>query len=326
MLKNQLSKICCLSQSQVKNYVTNKLKKCGYEPIVADGYVYAKGTYPVLLAAHMDTVHKTQCTDIVFSGENDNIMSSPVGIGGDDRCGIFLILNIIREIKCSVVFLEDEEIGCIGAKKFGDAYKGDKLGNNYIVEFDRRGNNDCVFYDLDNEEFEKFCESTGYFKTKWGSCSDISYIAPALGLAAVNFSSGYYNEHTLKETINFAEVLTIYEKAKEIILKEVEKPFEWKEKKYNYPSNGYYGYGYGYGYDYDDYCYDDYSYYYGRYSKKKRRIVKETLYHIYVVDEQDEFVTYEVNAVSKQEAIGKLFMTYTFLSYSHVINIFEARE
>ena len=48
---------------------------------------------------------------------------------------------------------------------------------------------------------KSFIESTGYFKTAWGSVSDISTIAPALGVAAVNLSSGYFDEHTTRETL-----------------------------------------------------------------------------------------------------------------------------
>ena len=43
----------------------------------------------------------------------------------------------------------------------------------YIIEFDRRGENDCVFQDCGNETFMNYVESFG-FKTARGSYSDIS--------------------------------------------------------------------------------------------------------------------------------------------------------
>lgn len=72
---------------------------------------------------------------------------------------------------------------------------------NYIVEMDRRGDNDAVFYGCDNPDFTDFILSFG-FEEKAGSFSDISVVAPYLETAAVNISAGYYNEHRLHECID----------------------------------------------------------------------------------------------------------------------------
>ena len=112
----KFEEICTMSQNEVKTYMTDFLTEMKYENVVSgDGYLYAKGTEPVLLVAHMDTVHKKQCK--VITRDGDKIMS-PQGIGGDDRCGIFIIMNVVNEKHCSVLLCEDEEIGCVGAKKF----------------------------------------------------------------------------------------------------------------------------------------------------------------------------------------------------------------
>ena len=69
---------------------------------------------------------------------------------------LFRSLQIIKDFKCSVLFTEDEEIGCVGAEKFAVS---DYIVNNdinYIIEIDRRGTNDCVFYSCDNPDFEEF--------------------------------------------------------------------------------------------------------------------------------------------------------------------------
>ena len=73
--------------------------------------------------------------------------------------------------KCHVLFCEDEEVGCVGAKKFTRGSLRPQV--NYIVELDRRGSNDAVFYRCDNPEFEDFITSFG-FETAGGSRSDIS--------------------------------------------------------------------------------------------------------------------------------------------------------
>lgn len=52
-------------------------------------------------------------------------------------------LQILRTTNCHVLLCEDEEVGCIGAKKFTSGSLRPQV--NYIVELDRRGSNDAVF-------------------------------------------------------------------------------------------------------------------------------------------------------------------------------------
>lgn len=190
-----------MTQGELKNALVNELKKIGYSGVKASKqFLYAKGKSPVLLVAHMDTVHKTPVKTICKS-TCGNIMMSPEGIGGDDRSGVYMILEIVRKLKCHVLFCEDEEVGALGARAF--VKSGIKPKVNYIVEIDRRGDNDAVFYDCDNEEFTEFVTGFGFVES-WGSFSDISVIAPALGIAAVNISAGYWNEHSLHEYIDMS--------------------------------------------------------------------------------------------------------------------------
>ena len=231
--------LCNMEQKELKAKLRNILGAEGYRDVKnEDGFLYAKGSVPVLLIAHMDTVHKVLPTFFTLAcSSGKTILSSPFGIGGDDRCGIYMILEIIRELKCSVLFCEDEEVGCVGARKFSDTDYVKELGVNYIVEFDRRGKNDAVFYQCANEKFEEFV-TEDFFELNFGSCSDISYVAPAAGIAAVNLSCGYYNEHTKGEYVIFEEMETVIEEAKKLIRKEVAEPFEYIKKSYSY------GYGY----------------------------------------------------------------------------------
>lgn len=244
-----IKEICKLDKNTLKSTLETELRNMGYDPINEDGFLYAEGTYPVMLIAHMDTVHHDNCT-IICESPDGNYLMSPQGIGGDDRCGIFMVLETIKEIHCSVVFTEDEEIGCVGAQKF--ATSGYRPANlNYIIEYDRKGKNDAVFYSCDNPEFTEFVtdETIGFVK-EHGSCSDISQIAPALGVAAVNISSGYYNQHTIGEYINIKQMLNNIERGKQLILKQVDKPFEYIEAKPYYSKYPTYSY---------NSCYDKYS-------------------------------------------------------------------
>jgi len=222
---------CYMTQEGVKEYMSKYLTYKNYEVIDEDGFLYAKGDVPVLLVAHMDTVHKERCSSIVKVGEK---LSSPQGIGGDDRCGVFIIANLIKKYHCSVLLLEDEEIGTVGARKFTKTEYINNLDVNFMIEFDRKGNNDAVFYSCDNKDFTDYVlEHTGY-KLAIGSFTDISVLMPESKLCGVNLSCGYYNPHTTNEYVNYNEMLDTIEAAKALITAECEKPFEYVAKTYQY--------------------------------------------------------------------------------------------
>lgn len=101
-----------LPQMELKKTLKAELKSRGYPITDKPGYLYAEGTIPVLLVAHMDTVHRQPVEQICYSADGAVAMS-PQGIGGDDRCGVWMILQILRTTNCHVLFCEDEEVGCI---------------------------------------------------------------------------------------------------------------------------------------------------------------------------------------------------------------------
>lgn len=225
--------ICRMSQADLKKYVAKELKQTHDKVIAQDGFVYAQGKFPVLLVAHLDTVHKNLVKHIVYD-KTKQALSSPQGIGGDDRCGVYMILEIIKKHHCSVLFCEDEEIGAVGAEKFTKWESAQQLTYNYIIEFDRRGNNDAVFYDCDNELFEEFV-TKDFYKTSFGSFSDISTLAPFLGCAAVNLSCGYYNAHTTDEYVVLPEMQASIDAACKILARTTDNDiFEYIEVEYGF--------------------------------------------------------------------------------------------
>ena len=276
MNQKSLNKIFRMTQKELKTSLEDKLKR-KYEKVISDeGFLYAEGTLPVILVAHLDTVHHEVPSIICYSQDSRYVMS-PQGIGGDDKCGVIAILSILQEtdLRPHIIFTEDEEIGGIGANKF--CKKIAKVNANYIIEIDRKGDNDCVFYDCDNEDFTKFVEGFG-FETDYGSFSDISTIAPHLGIAAVNLSSGYYNPHTNHEYVDLIALRNVIERVKNMLKTESSK-FEYIEgvKTQNYLPASYYTdlyrkyYSSGY-YDDDE---DDDDYYssrnYGKSAKTKKK-------------------------------------------------------
>jgi hypothetical protein len=197
-----------MTQKELKSAVAEELAEMGYSVKSANGYVYAPGEIPVLLVAHLDTVHRERVREIYYSKDGNRLMS-PEGIGGDDRCGVYIILQAIKNRRCHVLFCEDEETGAVGAREFAKGKIKPKV--NYIVEVDRRGADDAVFYNCDNREFSEFVCGFGFSEAR-GSFSDISVIAPRLGIAAVNLSAGYHNEHSKSEYVDLAEMASVIER------------------------------------------------------------------------------------------------------------------
>lgn len=240
-------------------------------------YILVRGEAPVMLVAHLDTVHHEPVREICKT-ENGNILMSPQGIGGDDRCGVYA-LNAVYEqskVKPWLLFTCEEEVGGLGAEQFCLKHQSKKLPKELddlklLIEIDRKGKNDAVYYDCDNPEFEKYITSKG-FKTQYGSFTDISSIAPELGMAAVNLSSGYYNAHTQHEYINRKHLNKTVQKVIEIVAESTTPDFpkyEYIERVHSF-SRKFGGYG---GYDW-------YSDYYGYSTKSKSTKLK-------VVDEDD---------------------------------------
>ena len=202
------------------------IKMYGKENIVMrkGQFVSAKGNIPLVLVAHLDTVFATPPNDIhdIFFDREQGIMLSTKGLGADDRAGVFGIIQIVSNMredkKPSVLFTMGEETGGIGAsaaikypvkKLFGEKPK-------YIVELDRQGANDCVFYQCDNKQFVEYVESFGFIED-WGSFSDISILCPAWKCAGVNLSIGYLNEHSKGELLFVENMMDTISKVQDMI-------------------------------------------------------------------------------------------------------------
>jgi hypothetical protein len=198
--------LCNLNQKDLKNviydYLTNK-----YDNIVhTKDYLFAEGTIPICLVAHLDTVFKQLPKEIYYDADK-KVMWSPQGLGADDRAGVYAILELLNlGYRPSIIFTTDEEIGGLGATKLITQYSSCPFSNiKAIIELDRQGKDDCVFYECDNPDFENYICQFGFI-TEVGSFSDISIIAPQWGIAAVNLSVGYIDEHSYNERL-FEEYL-----------------------------------------------------------------------------------------------------------------------
>lgn len=204
--------------------------KTKYDNVIStDKYIIAVGDIPVALTAHLDTVFKTPPSRI-FYDRAKNVMWSPEGLGADDRAGVYAIVQILKSgFRPTVIFTTDEELGCLGAEAIVKDIPTAPMYLKYIIELDRRGSDDCVFYQCENEEFEAYIESFG-FVMNFGSFSDISTICPAWKVAGVNLSIGYYDEHSYCETLYIGQMFNTINKVKHMFNQIDKAPtFEYKE-------------------------------------------------------------------------------------------------
>ena len=181
--------------------------------------------------AHLDTVFKNPPKDIYYDRVK-NVMWSPDGLGADDRAGVYSIVQIVKSgLRPTIIFTTDEELGCLGARKLAKDMFTPPTDLKYIIELDRRGSDDCVFYSCANAAFEEYVESFG-FVTNFGSFSDISEVCPKWGVAGVNLSIGYHNEHSVSETLHIGQMLNTISKVKKMLEKADSAPvFEYIEEK-----------------------------------------------------------------------------------------------
>ena len=205
------------NQKSTKKILSQFLGKHYSRILETDDYIVAEGDIPIALVAHMDTVFENSVGDRqMLYDEKFNIAFCPDGAGFDDKAGIFAILTLIREgFKPHIIFTTDEEMGAIGASllaKLDCPFSECK----YIIQLDRRGSNDCVFYDCDNPEFTKYVESFG-FSEAIGSFTDITELCPKWKVAGVNLSVGYKEEHTKQERLYVTPMWATFDKVKKML-------------------------------------------------------------------------------------------------------------
>ena len=192
-----------MTQKDLKKAMAKYLKS-KYEIVInKKEYLVAIGNVPIALVAHLDTVYSAPVQDLFYDKEHTTFWS-PDGLGADDRAGIFAIIKLIRMgLRPSIILTTDEEIGAEGAIALS-AKECPIPDLKYLIELDRQGKDDCVFYSCNNTEFQKYIESFG-FKTRRGTFSDISILMPRWKVCGVNLSVGYYDEHSYRERLNIKQ-------------------------------------------------------------------------------------------------------------------------
>lgn len=220
--------ICGMSEKALLKTMSSFLNTNYSNVISTRDYIIATGNIPVAIVAHLDTVFPTPAKNIYYDRQKNVIWSSE-GLGADDRAGVFGIIKLIKAgYRPHIIFTTGEESGGLGATQLVMDYPDPPFDVKYIIELDRQGVNDCVFYNCGNEEFISYVETFGFVEDI-GTFSDISVICPEWEIAGVNLSIGYKHEHTYVETFHINAFNATIQKVSDMLLSidTVKEPFKY---------------------------------------------------------------------------------------------------
>lgn len=229
--------------------------------------VLEEDEYYPMFVAHTDTVH-SKIDKIVIKEESlkrpdtfgkkfdDTLVDvlkaydvdgKPTGIGGDDKCGIFICLELLKQLdKVKVGLFVSEETGCHGSSKCDITFLED-VG--YITQYDAPGNHLITevcsgvrLFERDSEFFEK---SISVIESAFGNemlvqshpYTDVSQLKKKVDVSCINMSCGYYNMHTKEEFISLKDVECAIEAGKNMVFILGYKKYEYQFKPIVYTNN-----------------------------------------------------------------------------------------
>ena len=187
-------------------------------------------TYPCVIA-HTDTVHDIHEDLTVF--EDNGIMFAmdmtrglQVGIGGDDKVGIYIALEMLLNVDViKVAFFRDEEHGCLGSAEADMKFFNDV---EFVIQCDRQGYKDVVnnimghtLFDADfSHAIEPILKKYKKKETDLGGMTDVyQLVENGLKICVTNLSCGYYRPHSDDEIIILEDVFKTRDTVDEMIAK-----------------------------------------------------------------------------------------------------------
>jgi tripeptide aminopeptidase len=169
------------------------------------------------VAAHIDTVLRSPPACIVQHGGllvGFDEAGRRTGIGGDDKAGVYICLELLERFdSIAVALFAAEEVGCVGSRN-ADPEFFERVG--YVVEFDCPGRG-LVSYtsggvrlfqndgDFITAALPVMCRH-GALNWQHHPFSDVKAIGGRFGLCCLNVSAGYYNWHRHDEFVKLADV------------------------------------------------------------------------------------------------------------------------
>ncbi len=241
-------------------YLQDYLTKMGIDHYTDEhGNIYAtkktdlkEGEFFPCIVSHTDTVHQISEIHILeqqLPDSDDNLKPSltsvdvdgkPNGIGGDDKCGVYICLRLLNELpNVKAAFFVSEETGCKGSLKADPEFFKDVA---YAIQFDAPENwmitYTCMgteMFDPKSEFFSK-CDVvlTEDFNHKKKLMrhpyTDVYALKTLFDFACINISCGYYNYHRLNEYVVIDDVENALEVGKKMISSLGYMKYEFKVK------------------------------------------------------------------------------------------------
>ena len=248
VIDKDLAELLCLREhSEVVGKVFHKNNTAGLKVVKRKHFAIAfpKGMkegelYPCIVS-HTDTVsqNKPKAKDLILE---QGVLTNPKGVlGADDRAGCWIQHKMLEaEVKAIYILTDLEEVGGIGADACAKStvFKTITPFISAFIELDRESNKDIALYGYDNEDLVALFEKHDY-KPDDGSYTDIVDLSKASGIASINLSIGYYNQHTKREKLVISEL----ENTTDIMCNFMPKELYTTQ----YAEDGYLLGGYGYG-------------------------------------------------------------------------------
>lgn len=214
-------------------YLDKELRKLNlpYTIDAAGNILVTKGkakTYPCVVS-HMDTVHSFVPNFKIYKDVDDDDLyfamsgKKRVGIGGDDKCGIFACLYLLKKIPdIKIVFFSREEIGCKGSRNIDKGFFADCR---YLIQLDRKGKGDFIqTYWGKKTISHEFSSEVGLIKKKYkyknkiGTVTDVMTLwNNKVGISCINLSCGYYQPHSDCEYISVRDLWNSVKFTEEIV-------------------------------------------------------------------------------------------------------------
>ena len=233
-------------------FIVDKVREMGLTPVidVFGNISITKGeakAYPTF-TAHMDTVHsyhngfnamiKTIDGEPTIGAQDDS--GKQVGVGGDDKCGIYVCLRLLEKVEnIKIVFFSQEEVGGVGSKAFDDSFFNN---SKFVGSVDRKGAKDFATSHSGSKRVSKtFLTDVDPVVKKHGREHVTGGFTDAFNITTTvscfNMSCGYYTPHTSTETVIISEVEETLKFCLDII-KTCKKTYYFvKPKPYSYKSS-----------------------------------------------------------------------------------------
>ena len=261
MIKEKLKELLAIptktwEEDRLISYLIEHFEARGYHYELDDmGNLYVtKGIseyYPLVLA-HTDSVHDIKemvvKEEYLPNSQGDKKLALkaytkdgnlPTGIGGDDKAGVFICLQLLERFNVIKGFFPvAEETGCHGSRGAKEEFFKN-VG--YAIQFDSTENDTMSLslmgtqlFEQDSEFFNKtkgLILEHGFSEWRHHPYTDAMVLKERFNFSCLNFAAGYYNYHSDNEYVIVEDVLNSTLLGESVIKKLGNKFYEFKVTK-----------------------------------------------------------------------------------------------